>query len=225
MTAPTLSVLPAEDKEAQQLQAQGAQYLAAAQTLEVVDQATLTEATNLLGFLAETKKQVENRRKWFVKPLNDHVKAINDWFHGIAAPLEQADSILRGKVLRYRQEEERKRREEEARLRRLAEEEARKRREEAEAAAKAAGEAPPEPELFAPPPVVVVPQMARTTKADFGAVQARKTWEFEIVDESQVPREFLMVNEKAIRAAVKAGVRNIPGVRIFETETLAVVGR
>jgi hypothetical protein len=41
---------------------------------------------------------------------------------------------------------------------------------------------------------------------------------------SAVPVEFLMVNEKAIRAAVKAGVRNIPGVNIFQKEELSVRG-
>jgi hypothetical protein len=32
-----------------------------------------------------------------------------------------------------------------------------------------------------------------------------------------VPREYLVLNESAVRAAIKNGVRNIPGLKIFET--------
>lgn len=37
---------------------------------------------------------------------------------------------------------------------------------------------------------------------------------FEIEDEILIPREFLKVDEKAIKAALKDGVRSIPGVKI-----------
>ena len=51
---------------------------------------------------------------------------------------------------------------------------------------------------------------------------ARKRWVFEVKDARAVPREFLVVDEKAIRKAVAAGVREIPGVVVFEQEELAV---
>ena len=41
-------------------------------------------------------------------------------------------------------------------------------------------------------------------------------WAFEVVDADAVPREWMIVNEQAIGAAVRAGLRTIPGVRIFE---------
>lgn len=53
----------------------------------------------------------------------------------------------------------------------------------------------------------------------------RTEWDFEITDESQVPREYLMVDESKIRRVVRAGIRNIPGVRVYERQTLAVRGR
>lgn len=54
-------------------------------------------------------------------------------------------------------------------------------------------------------------------------ISYREDIDFEIEDESLIPREFLMVNEKAIRAFVKAtkGSQKIPGVRIF-TKTILV---
>lgn len=179
----------------------------------VVNADTFDEATDLLGWIAGAKKKLEEQRVFFVKPLNDQVKKINERFKSYAAPLEQADQVVRGKVLGFRQEAERQRREEEARLRRQAE------AERARLAAEAAAQDLPEPP---PPPIPVIPRAPKTVRSNMGTATVKKVWDFEVLDERQVPREFLIVNEKAIRAAVKAGVRNIPGVQIFETEQLAV---
>jgi hypothetical protein len=49
----------------------------------------------------------------------------------------------------------------------------------------------------------------------------RTDWDFEVQDASQVPREYLMVDEKALRfAVVGRGLRQIPGVRIFEKRSV-----
>lgn len=205
------------DAEVKELRTQADDIIAAANALVVADDKGMGRATELLGWIASAKKGFEGKRKMLVKPLNDHVKTINTMFKEYTAPLEAADSTLRGKVLSYRQEQERIRREEEARLRKLAEAEQARREKEA-------GETgtPPPPPM--PIPQVQVRRQAKTTRGDFGTVSAKKVWDFEIVDASAVPPEFLMVNEKAIRAAVKAGVRNIPGVNIFQKEELSVRG-
>lgn len=49
-----------------------------------------------------------------------------------------------------------------------------------------------------------------------------KTWTFEIEDASQIPREYLMVDETAIRKAINAGIRELPGVKIFQKEGLSI---
>lgn len=50
-----------------------------------------------------------------------------------------------------------------------------------------------------------------------------RTYDFEIIDERQIPREYLTVNEKAIRQVVKAlGMSaNISGVRVIEKRGIA----
>lgn len=189
-----------------------------AKSLVIADSSGLQYATDVLGWVAKAKKNLEERRKFFTKPLNDQVKRINDLFKDLGAPLETADSILRGKVLTYRQEQEKIRRAEEERLRKLQQEE--QRRIEAEAIEKG------EVAVFTPPPPApVIQQQAKTVSGDYGAVSAKLVWDFDIVDEAQIPREFLLVNDKAIRAAVKAGVRNIPGVKVYQKEELAVRAR
>lgn len=49
-----------------------------------------------------------------------------------------------------------------------------------------------------------------------------KRWTFEILDSNQIPREYLIVDETAIRKAINAGVRTIPGVSIFQSESLTI---
>lgn len=56
-----------------------------------------------------------------------------------------------------------------------------------------------------------------------GTASVRVTWTHEIEDFSLVPREYLRVDDVLVGAAVRNGVRFIPGVRIFQRET--IVGR
>lgn len=40
-------------------------------------------------------------------------------------------------------------------------------------------------------------------------------WQYEIADVTAIPAHFLMVNDAAVRAAIKGGTRHIPGLKIF----------
>lgn len=61
-----------------------------------------------------------------------------------------------------------------------------------------------------------------TVKTTRGSATRKKVWTFDVVDAASVPREFMAVDEKKIRQAVKNGEREIPGVRIYEKSELAV---
>lgn len=58
--------------------------------------------------------------------------------------------------------------------------------------------------------------MAQNMKVEDGSLTKKMKWIFEIEDESQIPKEFLSIDEKKIQMAIKGGIRNIPGVKIFE---------
>lgn len=179
----------------------------------VSDDASAGDATNLLSFIAGAKKKLEERRKFFVKPLNDQVKKVNDLFKEYNAPLDNADRTLRGKVLSYRQEVQRKQREEQERLRVLAAKEQAR----LEKKAEKKGEPVPVPIV-----VPVAPPQESTIKAAMGSATAKLIWHFDITDASQVPREYLVVDSMQIRAAVRDGIREIPGVNIYSEELLSV---
>lgn len=100
-------------------------------------------------------------------------------------------------------------------------EEQRRIQREAEERARKEAEAFDEP----PPPVaapVVAKEAARVVGFSGTKAAASVKWIHEITDAAQVPREFLMVNEAAIKAAIAGGRRDIPGVRIFEQVRTAI---
>ena len=49
----------------------------------------------------------------------------------------------------------------------------------------------------------------------------RKTIKYEVIDASQVPHGFCSPNDSLIQAAFKAGIRTIPGLRIWEEESIS----
>ena len=78
---------------------------------------------------------------------------------------------------------------------------------------------PPPP----PPPVPIEKtEEKKTVNTLNGSATTKLVWTFEIEDTKKVPNGYKVINEKAIRAAVKAGVREIPGVRIYQDNELSI---
>lgn len=50
----------------------------------------------------------------------------------------------------------------------------------------------------------------------------RMVWKHEVMTAAEVPRQYLAVDESAIKRAVALGVRDIPGVRIYEEPYVAI---
>lgn len=89
--------------------------------------------------------------------------------------------------------------------------------------AAAFGEEPPAPVTPVYVAPVAVKDMARIVSADTGnkAVVSTK-WVHSVTDRAAVPREYLMVDDEAIKLAIKRGVRSIPGVDIYETANTSI---
>lgn len=182
----------------------------------------------LQGRAYKVEKAIETLRQIRVKPLQAEVKAINDLlgtasnpggfvFGALVARMGKGGDADRRQAAYRAAERARIAREQEAAAQRQIE--AARREEEALAAgrlaeASAAAEEQVRAELEAPRAQV------RGVKTEDGKKTYHEEWTFEVVEASLVPREYLMVNEAAIRAAVKPkdGVRKIPGVSIYQAE-------
>jgi hypothetical protein len=185
-------------------------YAAARVILTDVDVAS---ATDDLSLLARLKRSLEDKRKEYTGPVNDHLKAINEAFKVVGAPFEEADRITRTKVLAYRAEQERKRRETEE-INRLRLEAAQR---EAAMNQGEITEAVVVLETPAAPPAHV--------RTDSGTLGTSMVWKFEVTDFQALPDEYKMVDSVKLGKVVRAGLHNIAGVRIWEEETLRVTAK
>lgn len=201
------------------------------------------EAARLLTTANSYKKRGEELRLFFTKPLNDQLKRINDLFRPAKTSVEEIEGIVTSKIRTYReaeaekvrvaQEKEREKQriafeKEQERRRKEAEKEAEKERKRLEKEELSKKERKAEEARIAE---VEKARLAELNKAEFvpqeptiqqekkiGNLGTRKVWDFEITNENDVPRQYLKVDETAIRNAIKAGERNIAGVKIYQRE-------
>lgn len=182
--------------------------LAEARAVKVQDQEGQISATNLAAGIKKVARTVEEARKEYTAPLNDHIKAVNGLAKEIATPLDDGLRHLTGQLNQYAAQVELERRKAEEEARRQAAEEQKR----LDAEAKAAGvEAPIVPEVLPAKPEKAA------VRTEAGTSFQRKTWTFEVEKLDEVPREYMILNEGAVRAAVRNGVRSIPGLKILET--------
>lgn len=171
-------------------------------------------------------KAVEERRETHNRPLLNAQRALKGRADGLLAPMIQAIDGVKRSLDAYMAEESRKAREAE----RAAQEQARIAREAAEKAAleaaKAGEPAPP------PPPPVIEPARVEqpVARGDMGArVGTRTVWKHEItVPIAKLPKAILE-NAKVvdainsvIAAQIRAGTREIKGVRIWDEQVADV---
>lgn len=142
--------------------------------------------------------------------------------------LDGIEKTAKSALITYQRREEEKRLAEQRRLQAEADERARKEAERLAARAEKAelsGKTEKAEVLREQAAEVVAPviQVASATPKVEGA-SVRKIWRARVVDPQQVPREFLIVNEKALEAYAKAtkGAVSVPGVEFYEESSLAV---
>lgn len=169
--------------------------------------------TGLLGKTATLKADIEEERKKVIKEPDTFVRGFNSFVKGFRDKVESVISIGKKKISDHSWKKEVARRAEEEKLK----EAVRKQQEELNRLA--------EKEKVTAP---VIPQMVspvKTTpiKTETGSAQVRYVWTGVLEDIKKVPREYLMFNQKAVDNAIQAGIREIPGVKIFEKPDTRII--
>lgn len=150
-------------------------------------------------FLKQAQQQLrhyETARKRLTKPLLDAKREIDSIFKPITTAMGEVKTALAGKLRDYDQ------RAQAARLAALAAiEQAHEQKDqtavEQHASALTAAQAP-----------IVA------------GVHTRKRWTYRVLQAALVPRQYLMPDDRTIRNAIKSGIRNVPGLEIFEESTI-----
>jgi hypothetical protein len=191
-----LPVQGVEEQEIVRLWNQAEQIRDTILTMTIESVNDYKKALEYLLSLSVIKLELDSKRQFFSKPLYDQMRRVNAYFDQYLKPIEEADKILRQKIVQYRalKWEEFKQQEKEI-YERIKNE---------------LGSA----DL---PPVVVTPTLAKNEVVSGGEINFRVVKKWTIEDETKLPREYLKPDEKKIAEAVKKG-EGIPGVKVYTEE-------
>ena len=158
-------------------------------------------AEDLLINARQSLRDVEAKRKELLQPVNETRDRINALFKPLSDRLNMGIHIVNGALQNYHLEQAKEAEE----LQAIAL---------AEQAAKVA-EAQETGEVVDLPATVDIPeQPLKTSRAHLGTVTYREDFDIDIVNPLLVPRELCDPNLSRIRARVKSGITEIPGVLI-----------
>lgn len=223
MTIKDLSVI---EKTEPQISGRAGELVSMASRCVIQTDEDLEKASDLLKFIKTTYKKAEEERKSITDPINASVKILNSRFKTITDPLANAEKDIKAKILSYELEKRKK-----------AEEEARR---QAEEAARLAEEArllekvdSGELDIFADPvdpaPIDIVDPVPMAPPApirgSYGSTTSIvKRWTYEVTDIAALANacpDLVSVVSSAINQRIRDGEREIPGLRIYQEETVA----
>ena len=183
-----------------------------AKALVVIDEESNNMAITMAGQSKKLAGVIEKKRKEVICEPYEFTKTVNTFVKVFSVALEEIERKLKRDMAGYLLQVRMKQAEDQ----RLADEEAAK--VQAEFNVRAA-----ESQVVAPVVVAAVIPTQKVFRSDTGAaVHLRKDWKWEVTERLDIPRQYLVVDTIAVNKAVSAGVRDIPGFRIFELETAVI---
>jgi hypothetical protein len=177
--------------------------------LKVTSPEEQKNAEDLLITARQAWKAADEKRRELTRPLDDAKQRIIELFKPYMNRLDTGINILNRELTRYHEGLVALRREEERRT--------------LEAQAARIKEAAQTGEVVEPAEAPAVPNVAKTSRANLGTVTYREEWDVQVVDAARVPRDLCEPSLPRIRARVKSGVTDIPGVLV--TKKLVSVAR
>ena len=194
---------------------------ATAMSHDVTDDKSNAEAVEMAAQAKQLAKAIEDRRVELKAPYLAVTGVLDRETKKLKDGLSEIGRILSAKITPYMQAKERER----AEAQREAEEEARKERERIEAERQKAGAEDVAP--IVPEVVSRVPEQVKT-ETSAGSAQLKTKTAWEVLDFRALPDEVFeerwdhIVKALApwINAQIKAGIKNISGVRVYEESVL-----
>ncbi len=198
--------------------------LAQAKALQITTPEDYQGAAFILQDVKGRMKAIETARKALKQPLDAAVAAVQALFRPPQSTLEEAERIIKRKLADYDEAQRRAAQEAQRKLNEKAEKERQALQARAQKALQA-GKGEKALELHERADAVTAPVVAANVPAVQG-ISYSTVWKFVVVDASQVPDEYKVVDESKVRAVVKSLGKqtNIPGVRIWSEQQVASRG-
>ena len=191
-----------DNKEVAVVKTQATKALSAANDLVITTDADVPVATELLAKVKQVGKLIKERKEQITKPLNAALLSARGLFKPIETSHEQAEAIIKRKLLDYQAKVEKERQ---------------------EAAAKIAARVEKGTMRVdtAMKKMDNLPEVQKTTTTASGMVSTRTLKKVRIINAELLPREYLVPDMVKINQAVLKDGQNVPGVEIYEEKVLA----
>ena len=184
----------------------------------VCDDRSQGDAIAMAGQAKKLAIAIEKKRKEIIEKPGEFVKTVNAFVKSFRDNLDEIDRVLKSRIqthmLKIKAEQVE------------AQERARVEAETLQAALDARAQKLQDetgeniPAVVVPAPVIPAQTISRSETGS--AAYLRKSVEWEVVDIAIVPSGYLVIDKVAINHAIRAGIREIPGIRIYETETTVI---
>lgn len=203
--------------------------------LTIASPATYTEAGEMLKGIKALRKEVDAAFDPIITAAHAAHREACSQKKRAETPLAEAEQILKRGLIAYDTEQDRIRRDEERRLQELARQEAETQRLNEAAALEREASATQdlsegyhlrrEAEALLDAPIVAPVVVLEKSTPKVTGISYRDVWRFRIVDATNIPREYLCVDEPRIGGVVRAmkGATNIPGIEVY-AEKVASAG-
>ncbi len=178
--------------------------------LEVRTKEDYDIAADALLNLKKRMDRVETLRDEILKPIKNSIKEAEAKFKSYLTPFKEMHDSVREKMTVYVNEQYK-----------IEQEETRKKQEEARKEQEQAQKSGQQTAQNAAPAPILAPVKPQSVQTAGGTVSTRKRWTYEILDISLVPKEYLIVDPVKVNGQIKIGIREIPGIKIFETIDLS----
>ena len=216
-----------EDVQVLVAQAEGDMVLA--QRFTIASNDNYVQAGEILKTVKGRYQEIEAKRKEMTSPLDEAKRRIMDFFRQPLEQLSNAERQIKSAMLTFMQEQERIRREQEERLQALARVERErldKLTSEKVSQALEEGNFEKAGEILDTVAEVAVPTV-QLEKPKVQGIKMVTRWKYRIIDESLIPREYLIPNEKllASMAIAAKGATKIAGVEFYSESTVSSATR
>ena len=164
--------------------------------IKIITQNDYLKAGDILKLCKDKLKDLDNERKTYTKPLDESKKLIMAKFNETTEPLQKYVDKISSEMDKFYRVEQAKIAEENKRL-------------EAEAIKSAKKS---DTDIIVP-----VVESIKTTRGSCSTTTMIERWSFSIVNPDEVERQLCSPDEKKLQGLVDAGIREIKGVRVFNT--------
>lgn len=196
-------------QELQTIQNESSELINQANQYLIIDQPTYENAANLKKQLSLFKSKINGIFAPIVKKAHEAHKEAKATQKKYIEPIDEAERIVLNKCKAYEDEQEKIRLAEQKKAQEEAEQKVKDEAEFAEAHGLDEDHAEPPP---SPPKVKIKPKVDKVS-----GIGIRRTWKFDVIDETKVPREYLKLDLVKIGEIVRKNKdkTNIPGVKTY----------